>query len=141
MMLRTGLVFALLAILFCGCSSEAKPVQVSGKVTFRGQPVPAGYVQFTPDVAQGGLGQSKVFQIKDGAYDSSKDPEPGIRPGKYQVRIAGFDGKKIPYFGQGKQIFNPVQDNCEVAPAGGTKDFVVPDSAGENVKIERTADT
>ena len=99
--------------------------------------MPAGYISFTPDVAAGGLGQVKVLQIKDGAYDSAKEGEPGINPGIYQIRIAGFDGIKIPFFGQGKQIFNPIQDQFTVPDGQTTKDFVVPDSAGENVKIEQ----
>ncbi len=133
------LLLALAAL--CGCSSKPEPAQLAGKVTFKGQPVPAGYISFTPDVASGTLGQVKVMQIKDGMYDSAKESEPGINPGVYQITIAGFDGKRIPYFGQGKQIFNPIQDEFTVPSGKTTKDFVVPDSAGENVRIERTADT
>jgi hypothetical protein len=124
-----------------GCSSKPEPAQLSGKVTFKGQPVPAGYISFTPDVAAGTLGHIKVMQIKDGVYDSAKESEPGINPGVYQITIAGFDGKRIPYFGQGKQIFNPVQNSLTVPDGKTTKDFVIPESAGENVRIERTADT
>src|SRR3954468_1358512 len=102
-------------ILFCllpllGCSSKPKPAQLSGMVTFNGQPVPAGYVSFTPDVEKGNKGQLRVFQIKDGVYDSAKEASPGINPGGYYVRIGGFDGVKIPRYGQGKQIFNEVTD-------------------------------
>jgi len=60
-----------------GCSSKPKPAQLSGMVTFKGQPVPAGYVSFTPDVEKGNKGQLRVFQIKDGAYDSAKEASPG----------------------------------------------------------------
>jgi len=125
-----------------GCSSKPKPAQLSGKVTFKGQPVPAGYVSLTPDVENGGKGPSRVFQIKDGVYDSTKETPSGIAPGSYLVRIAGFDGVRIPYFGQGKQIFNEVTDLYITVPDGtSTKDFVIPESAGQNVKIQRTADT
>ena len=138
--LRIGLPAAALAMI-CSCNSKPEPAQLSGKVTFKGQPVPAGYITFTPDVAAGTLGQNKVMQIKEGVYDSAKESEPGINPGTYQIRIAGFDGIKIPFFGQGKQIFNPIQDQFKVPDGKTTKDFVVPDSAGENVRIEKTADT
>jgi hypothetical protein len=125
-----------------GCSSKPKLAQLSGSVTFKGQPVPAGYVSLAPDVGNGGRGSMIVFQIKDGAYDSSKNQPPGLSPGPYFVRIAGFDGKRIPYFGQGKQIFNEVTDLYITVPDGiSQKDFVIPESAGQNVKIERTADT
>src|SRR5712692_2992087 len=132
MAVRKLLVTAAFVALAVGCSSKPKPAQLSGKVTFKGQPVPAGWISFTPDVGAGGLGQVKVLQIKDGVYDSSNEDEPGIYPGQYLIRIAGFDGKKIPFYGQGKQIFNPVDDNLTVPSGTTTKDFIIPDSAGQN---------
>lgn len=130
-----------MAVVFSGCSSEKKLSQISGKVSFKGEPVPAGYVTFTPDVGKGTNGQVVGFQIKDGSYDSNRNTPPGLPPGSYQVRIGGFDGIKIPMWGQGKQIFNPIEDNCTVTDGSSTKDFEIPESAGQNVKIEPTADT
>jgi hypothetical protein len=131
-----------LLLLILGCSSKPKLAQLSGKVTFKGQPVPAGYVSFTPDVGNGNKGSLKVFQIKEGTYDSTKDTPPGLAPGAYMIRIAGFDGIRIPFFGQGKQIFNEVTDIQFTVPEGvSTKDFEIPESAGQNVKIQKTADT
>jgi hypothetical protein len=127
--------------LVLGCAAKPKPTHLSGKVTFKGRPVPAGYIAFTPDVGNGGRGSIKVLQIKDGIYDSSKEPpDQALAPGAYLLRIAGFDGKPIPLWGQGKQIFNPVDDAYVVPEGVSTKDFTVPDSAGENVKILPTAD-
>jgi hypothetical protein len=123
--------------LAAGCSSKPEMAQVSGTVTFQGKPVPAGWISFTPEP---GKGLVRVCQIKDGVYDSSKEPDPGIHPGKNQVKIAGFDGKQIPYWGQGKQIFNPVDDTLDVPPGVSTKDFEIPESAGKNVKVVPTAD-
>ncbi len=133
---------AICVCLVCGCSSKPKLAQLSGKVTFKGQPVPAGFISFTPDVANGNNGQITVLQVKDGVYDSSQQTPPGLKPGPYFLRISGFDGKRIPYFGQGKQIFNEWRDIEFTVPEGtSTKDFDVPPSLGENVKIEKTADT
>ncbi len=124
-----------------GCSRAPKPVQLSGKVIFKGEPVPAGYIAFTPDVSNGGRGSIKVLQIKAGVYDSSKEPpDQALIPGAYLLRIAGFDGKTIPLWGQGKQIFNPVDETFVVPDSVSTKDFTIPDSAGQNVKILPTAD-
>src|SRR5262245_53822626 len=81
-----------------GCSSGPETGHLSGKVTFKDHPVPAGWIQFTPDVAAGGLGQSRVYQVKEGKYDSTKESQPALTPGTYLIRIAGFDGKKLPYF-------------------------------------------
>jgi len=125
-----------------GCSSQPKPAELSGKVTFKGQPVPAGFISFTPDVGKGNKGQVRVLQIKDGAYDSSKETPPGINPGAYFLQVNGFDGKQLKFYYQGKQIFNQWTDIQFTVPDGtSTKDFEVPPSLGENVKITPTSDT
>jgi hypothetical protein len=130
---------ALGAALVClaGCSSKPPMGQLSGTVTFQGKPVPAGWISFTPEA---GVGPVRVCQIKAGVYDSSKESEPGIFPGKNMVRIAGFDGVKVPLWGQGKQIFNPVDDVIDIPAGTSTRDFVIPEAAGKNVKIVPTAD-
>jgi len=142
-MLLRRLVPLVACVLFAlGCSTKPKLAQLSGKVTFKGEPVPAGYISLEPDVSKGGSGPLKVFQIKDGIFDSAKEQPAGLLPGSYSVKIAGFDGKRIPFFGQGKQIFNRVEGLYITVPEGtSTKDFVIPESAGQNVRIERTADT
>ena len=113
--------------------------QLSGTVTFKGKPIPAGNVMFTPDVSVVG-GQIRMFMVKDGLYDSSKDPSPGLKAGQYEVTIMGYDGKQIPNFFQGKQIFNSVSEAMTVQQGASKKDFNVPDSAGVNVKIFETGD-
>ena len=128
-----GVSLALLA----GCSSKPPMAQLSGMVTFQGRPVPAGWISFTPEA---GVGSVRVCQIKDGVFDSSKEGEPEIFPGKNLVRIAGFDGKKVPLWGQGKQIFNPVDDVIDLPAGTSTRDFVIPESAGKNVQVVPTAD-
>jgi len=131
-----ALLLAVLALVV-GCSSEPPMAQVSGKVTFKGQPVPAGWISFIPE---SGKGSARVCQIKDGMYDSATEKQPGVYPGKNLIKIAGFDGKKIPLWGQGKQIFNPVDLTFEIPAGSTTKDFEIPDSAGQNLKIVPTAD-
>jgi hypothetical protein len=140
MIIRLFLI-TLLALTICGCTSKPKMAELSGKVTFKGQPVPAGFISFTPDVASGNKGQVRGLRIKDGVYDSAKEEQPGLPPGPYFLNISGFDGVVIPRFGQGKQIFNEVEGIEFTVPEGtSTKDFVIPDSAGQNVKIEFTSD-
>jgi hypothetical protein len=141
-MRRSALRLAVLAAILglaTGCSgSRPKTIQLSGKVTFKGQPVPAGYLSFLPDASQGGRGEVRVVQIKDGVYDSSREKNPGLYPGPTLVRIGGFDGKPLHLYPQGKQIFNPyeVRETIEA----GTKDFDVPASAANNLRIAPTAD-
>jgi hypothetical protein len=127
-------------VLGAGCAKQEKLGQLSGKVTFNGKPVPAGYVSFMPESSAGNLGRVKVAQIKNGVYDTSLEPDPGIYPGATIIRIAGFDGKKIKGFSQGKQIFNPYELRATLPEGTSTRDFNVPASAAENLKIEPTSD-
>lgn len=139
---RVLCVASLVLLAFPGCAQKPKPVQLSGKVIFKGQPVPAGYITFMPDVNNGNRGQTKLLKIKDGVYDSAQDPpDQALTPGAYHVRIAGFDGKTQPRFNQGKQIFNPVAETLVVPDTVSTKDFTIPDSASQNLIITPTDDS
>lgn len=129
----------LLLLVLVGCESKPKLAEVSGTVTFKGQPIPAGDVSFTPEVSVAG-GQLQMYMVKDGKYDSTETPGMGLLPGKYKVRINGYDGKQIPNFYSGKQIFNAVEEQIEITAGKMSKDFVVPESAGQNIKYVQTAD-
>jgi hypothetical protein len=135
-------VLTVLLTVAAGCSTqpEVKKVQVSGKVTFNGQPVPAGWISFQPDGSQGNPGREvRLVMIKDGVYDSSKEKDAaGVYPGPTIIRIAGFNGKPEPLFYQGKQIFNPHEFRGTVQ--AGSKDYEVPESAAQNLVITPTAD-
>src|SRR5438067_12731326 len=123
---------AVVLALAAGCGGGAKklPVaMVSGKVTFKGQPVPAGFITF-----QAEQGPVKSAEIRDGVYDTSKSADPGVIPGPTTIRITGFDGKKLPYYPQGKQIFNPYELKDQVAAGATTRDFDVPAAAANNLK-------
>jgi hypothetical protein len=142
-MTRSARRLAMVAVILglaVGCSgSQVKKIQLSGKVTFKGKPVPAGWISFLPDTRQGNEGKEvRVVQIKDGVYDSAKEQSPGLYPGPTIVRIGGFDGNPLPLFPQGKQIFNPYELRETITE--GTKDFDVPASAAQNLIITPTAD-
>ncbi len=124
-----------------GCGEAKREVaNLSGKVTFKGQTVPAGFINFLPDVTRGNRGEVKAFEIKDGVYDTAAGPNPGIYPGANKIMISGFNGKPKPLWPQGVQIFNPINLDLTVAPGTNTKDFEVPLSAGQNVRIVPTDD-
>lgn len=135
-LLLAGVAVALAAT---GCGpSGPKLVPLSGSVTFKGEPVPAGYVILTPP---SGGGNVRSIPIKNGRYDTAEMVgEKGVHPGPNKILITGYNGKKEKFYADGKQIFNPVEEQFTVPDAGGTKDFVVPEAAGKNVKIEPTSD-
>lgn len=138
---RAALLLAAMVVASGGCGQAKREVaHLSGKVIFKGQPVPVGFINFTPDVAGGNRGEVRAFEIKDGVYNTAEGPTPGVYPGANKVMISGFDGKAKALWPKGVQIFNPINLDITVANGTNTKDFEVPLSAGQNVKIVPTAD-
>lgn len=123
-----------------GCSQPGTKTQLAGKVTFKGQPVPAGYVSFMPNSSEGNRGEVTVAEIRNGAFDTSQQTGSGILPGPTIIVIAGFDGNPKPGFPQGKQIFNPHQISENLSADISQKDFAVPATAAEDLKIVPTID-
>src|SRR5262245_15346912 len=139
--LRAGLLLTAVALLLAGCGApQRKVANLSGKVTFKGQPVPEGFINFLPDVPGGNRGEAKGFPIKNGEYNTATGQNPGVYPGANKVLISGFNGKPKNLWPQGEQIFNPIELDLTVAEGTNTKDFEVPASAGQNVRIVPTAD-
>ncbi len=78
---------------FSGCGSGERRYDLSGTVTFKGQPVPEGYITFEPDASQGNRGGPGHAKILDGKYDTSLEADSGILGGPHVIRITGFDKK------------------------------------------------
>jgi hypothetical protein len=78
--------FLLLAAAGCNGESGAR-LPVSGKVKFRGQPLPFGTIDFQSGKAIGG------GPIRGGAYEISG--EHGLPPGVYQVTISSVKSPKV----------------------------------------------
>ena len=78
----------LAAMLFSiGCGDDGK-YAVSGAVTFKGEPVPAGEIRFTPDMSKGHNGPVVLAKIKEGRYETPRDK--GVVGGPYQLRVSGY---------------------------------------------------
>lgn len=78
-----ALAFAIIAAatVAIGCGGAPEQTNVTGKITFDGEPVANGQIEFEPQ----GAGRMAFAAIADGAYATAKDR--GVRPGKYLVRI------------------------------------------------------
>lgn len=138
-MSRLIALFMLMGLLGCGPGKPAL-TEISGTITFKGEPIPAGDISFTPDVSISN-GQLRMYMVKDGKFNSEDTPESGLLPGKYKVRINGYDGVQIPNFFSGKQIFNAVEQEMDILPGEKVaKEIVIPEAAGQNVKHIPTAD-
>ena len=75
-----AVVFLVLLLGICGCGGSG-PMEISGTVTFAGQPLEKGNIQFTPSDGKGPLASTL---IKDGSYSVQ------AMPGPKRVRIEGF---------------------------------------------------
>jgi hypothetical protein len=74
-------------LLAAGCRSGPERYEVSGKVTYKGEPVEEGIIHFEPQDGQG-TGDGAVIQ--NGEYVIPRDK--GLSPGKYKVSIVIGDG-------------------------------------------------
>jgi hypothetical protein len=66
-----------------GCSEPPPGLPISGTVTFRGQPLDLGTIEFAPAAGQATFSGGA---IKEGQY--SIPAENGLKPGEYDVRIS-----------------------------------------------------
>ncbi len=98
-----ALYFAMaLTIVGCGGSDPNKPGlgKVSGKVTYKGQPLTAGTITFTPEAGKGGsTGQVATGQIgSDGSYSlTTFDTDDGAILGQHVITVqtSGVDGMTL----------------------------------------------
>ncbi len=120
---------AVLMIGFCGCNSEDQRFHISGTVTFKGKPIPEGYITFEPDTTKGASGGPGMAKIINGKYDTRSADSNGTLGGPHLVRIDGFDGRTT---GGGKgevptpnMLFSGFRTNVELPKEDTTKDFEV----------------
>ena len=81
----------LLLMLGCGPGGPAQH-HVSGRVTFRGKPVPAGVIRFLPDTAEGNQGPAGYAPIEAGHYHTAEGGR-GTVGGPHRIVISGYDGR------------------------------------------------
>lgn len=118
--------------LLVGCSSESNRYDISGKVTFKGQPVPVGKIYFSPDTSKGNDGPQGFADIKDGRYDTRSQSSKGSPTGAVTVRIEGFDGHPVGDFAFGRPLF-VYETTLELSKATTEQNFDVPESAGKDM--------
>ncbi len=85
--------YAVLLVVLVGCSNSERRYRLSGSVTFKGAPVPEGYIVFEPDGSKGNKGGPGRAKILDGKYDTGLVDGVGVLGGPHLVRISGFDKK------------------------------------------------
>ena len=84
--------FLAAVFLFCfGCSrgSTVERFQLSGTISYEGEPIPFGWITFAPE-----NGPGAVADIEDGKYTTPDGW--GTVGGKHTLEIVGFDGVAFP---------------------------------------------
>jgi len=103
-------------------------------VTFKGQPIPKGKIQFIPDTSKGNSGPVGFADIKDGAYDTALPGGHGMPGGPMIIKIEGFDPSKTEKDKSGETLIKPLfpmyQTTADLPKETTTKDFDVPATAG-----------
>jgi hypothetical protein len=116
------LMLALLSLaVSAGCNKGEKLYNISGTVTHGGNPIPKGSIHFVPreDGPQG------FANIWDGKYDTAKEGQ-GVRGGAYDIRVLGFDGKKVNDAPFGNALFAEYNSSKDLPQADTTYDLDVP---------------
>jgi hypothetical protein len=110
-----------------GCSGSNGPTRydVSGRVHFQGQPVPAGRIVFEPDVAQGNSGPAGYATIQNGVYDTARDGM-GVVGGPHVAAITGMDGRPLDEQPDGNPLFPVVRQPVNFPRAKHQHDFDLP---------------
>jgi len=76
---------ALSSLSGCGDDGLARRYSVSGKVSYKGEPVQKGKISFSPEDS---TGRGASGDIVDGSYSlTTQDPGDGALPGKYKVVV------------------------------------------------------
>jgi hypothetical protein len=118
-----------LAPVGCGHSGHTR-FELSGTVTYDGQPVPVGYIVFTPDKAAGNPGPGSQADIHDGKYSTPSGL--GTIGGPHVVTVFGFDGKSYVPPGatmpiiMGHPLFPSFTVKLNLPKAAGVQDLTVP---------------
>ncbi len=110
-----------------GCQKSNGLTPVSGRVTWKGNPVPMGDVSIEPDASQGNTGPQCRSSIIKGVFTSR--PEFGSVSGPVIVDVEGSEqhpDKEFPV-----PLFPRYTFKTEIPKGKATLDIVVPEDAGK----------
>ncbi len=131
--LALTVVFQLILLPGCGDSGtrQANSMHVTGKATFRGQPIKLGLIVFEPDPSQGGSGTQGFAAIRDGEFNTQKPGGQAVAIGPCIIRVTGGDGVGIDAFTPfGNMMFDEFTTKMVMDTDNGELSIEVPASQG-----------
>jgi len=114
----------------CGNATPTPKYEVTGTVTYLGEPVPSGLVKFEPDTESGGVGPGAYAPIKNGTFQTEQD----LCAGPMKVTVCGMDGvlKEVVKYGETvkeeTRIFDDYVTEVVIEEHDMVIDFEVPQS-------------
>jgi hypothetical protein len=117
--------------ILAGCGGPKGPprYELSGNVTFRGEPVPRGLILLVPDITKGNEGPAAHALIVQGKYKTPVGQ--GVMGGPYVATIEGYEAGRMQGAGRkrkplAKQLFSGVKMSIDLPHQDSTHDFVIP---------------
>jgi len=110
-----------------GCQKSNGLTPVTGRVTWKGSPVPMGNVSIEPDASQGNKGPQCRSSIIQGVFTSR--PEFGAVSGPVIVDVEGLENRPDREFPV--PLFPRYTFKTEIPKGKATLDIVVPEDAGK----------
>ena len=125
----TTLLAAVATALGCG-SGAGDRIDVTGRVTFAGAPVPVGRIDFVPAEAATGRTLAGYATIEQGAFNTRSSGR-GPTPGRHRVRITGFDDRPptVDEVDHGPPLFDPYETTIALEPGDVELQFHIPASS------------
>jgi hypothetical protein len=127
-----------LAIPLGACSDQSSGrFDLSGTVTFKGQPVPAGLIAINPDFSKGNDGPQGLAEIRNGRFDT-RSLDKGAPSGPVILMIDGFDGAAQPESPEGKPLFLGYKLSLDLPKQASEQNIEVPESAATKGSVAPT---
>lgn len=96
--------------------------ELTGQVTYKGQPVPGGRILFEPDSDLGNSGSGSIAEIVNGQYRTRDNK--GTVGGPHVVTIFGTNGKTATET-YDNSLFSPFKKNVDLPREDASLDFEV----------------
>ncbi len=137
-----GTVVALAIVSFASCNRSSGPQlhDLSGTVTFNGEPVKLGKMTFVPNSQAGNAGPAGHAEIGDGRFDTRRNGR-GTVGGPHIVYIEGYGEPQMRFDADAggnvtipTRLFSVYEQRVELPASRATMDFDVPASATQRTR-------